>query len=61
MSAERGGTCSECGDSGDQGSTNKDRFSDPWIPCGDIHLSITVINKIFVHSFNGMNRTDVSC
>jgi len=23
-SAERGGTCSECGDSGDQGSTNKD-------------------------------------
>ena len=46
-SAERGGTCSECGDSGDQGSTNKDVFSgpDPWIPGGDVHLSISVIKN----------------
>ena len=32
---------------------------DPWIPGGDIHRSISVIK--IVHSFKGMNRTDVSC
>ena len=32
---------------------------DPWIPGGDIHRSISVIK--IVHSFKGMNRTEVSC
>ena len=38
------------------------RFSpgpDPWIPGRDIHRSISVIK--IVHSFKGMNRTEVSC